>query len=116
MTNKTSKLAELRTQAGISLHDLAYLIKISPGHLQRIEDGHSEPSVRVVSVYHMLFRAPFEIMLTDLYAHLFAQLLEQSQGLIADLKKRQSPKSTYRIESLQKIVNSLNQTDYEFVN
>lgn len=116
MTNKTSTLAELRTAAGISLHDLAYLIKISPGHLQKIEDGLSEPSVTVVLIYHMLFRAPFEVMLTDLYAHLFAQLLEQSQRLIADLKKRQSPKSTYRIESLQKIVNSLNQTDHEFVN
>ena len=116
MKNKTSTMAELRMAAGISLNDLAYLIKISTGNLQKIEDGLREPSVMVVLIYHMLFGAPLEDMLADLYAHLHAQLLEQSHKLIANLEKRQSPKSIHRIESLNKIVNSLEHTDYEFVN
>lgn len=116
MKNKINTLAEIRTAAGIQLQDLAYLIGIDHGHLQKIEEYDRDPSVTIILIYHMLFKARLEDMFTDLYAHLYAQLLERSEKLIADLERKQSPKSNYRIESINKIVNSLSHEDYDCVN
>ena len=116
MNNKINTLADLRTAAGIQLQDLAYLIGIDQGHLQKIEMSGRDPSITIILIYHMLFKARLEDMFADLYAHLHAQLLGRSETLIANLERKQSPKSNHRIESISKIVNSLSQDDHEFVN
>ena len=116
MPTNTNILADLREKAGVSLQDVAYLIGINQGHLQKIEMSGCDPSVTIILIYHMLFKARLEDMFADLYAHLHAQLLERSETLIANLERKQSPKSTYRIESISKIVNSLNYDDHACVN
>tara|TARA_R110002072_G_scaffold7503_2_gene40940 strand:+ start:735348 stop:735698 length:351 start_codon:yes stop_codon:yes gene_type:complete len=116
MNNNINTLADLRTAAGIQLQDLAYLIGIDHGHLQKIEIGDRDPSVTVILLYHMLFKARLEDMFADLYANLHAQLFERSETLIAKLERKQSPKSIHRLESITKIVNSLDQDHYELVN
>lgn len=116
MNNNINTLANLRTAAKIKLQDLAYLIGVDQNHLKKIEMGNLDPSVTIILIYHMLFRAGLEDMFADLYAHLHAQLLERSDSLIANLNKRQSPKSLYRINAISKIVNSLNHDNYECVN
>ena len=113
MTNKLNPLADLRTKAGIQLQDLAYLINTDPRHLQKIEENDRDPSVTIILLYHMLFKARLEDMFAELYAHLHAQLLERSNTLIANLERKQSPKSTHRIKSISKIVNSLDHEFYE---
>jgi len=109
-------LAEYRNRAGLSLLDVAYLLNVDQVHLQKVEEGNRPASAKFILTYHMLFRAPVREMHADLYAHLHAELLERSQRLIANLKRKQSPKSTYRIESISKIVNSLTHDDYGCVN
>lgn len=116
MTTQSNTLANLREAANVKLQDLAYLINVDQGHLQKIEDGDREPSVTVLIIYHVLFKAPLEDMFAELYAHLHALLLERSETLITNLERKQSPKSIYRIESINKIVNSLSHDDYDGVN
>jgi len=116
MSTNTNTLATFREKAGMSLQDVAYVINVDQIHLQKVEDGDRPASVTIILIYHMLFRAPLEDMYAELYAHLHAKLLERSETLIANLKRKQSPKSTYRIESISKIVNSLSHDDYGCVN
>lgn len=113
MNKKINYLADLRTTAGIQLQDLAYLIGIDQGHLQKVEMGDRDPSVTIISVYHMLFKARLEDMFADLYANLHSQLLERSETLIANLERKQSPKSIHRLTAVSKIVNSLDHEFYE---
>lgn len=116
MKNQINSLADFRESAKIKLSDLAYLVDLSSNHLRKIENGEREPSIMVVLIYHILFGAQPEDVLADMYADLHALLIERSQRLIANLKKKQSPKSLYRIKSISKIVNSLNNGSNEFVN
>lgn len=107
MNSKNNTLADLRRAAGVSLKDLAYLIHVDAAHLHKVEVGQRRPSLAIILTYHMLFRAPFEVMFADLYAHLHAQLLDRSQRLIENLERLRSPKSSDRIKSLQKLVKPL---------
>ena len=116
MKNKINLLADLRTAAGIQLRDLAYLVGIDQGQLQKMEESGRDPSVKIILIYHMLFKARLEDMCAELYAHLHAQLLERSETLITNLERQQSPKSIHRIKSISKIVNSLDQDYHGFVN
>lgn len=113
MNNTNNALADLREAAGIEQQDLAFLLKSDAGNLSKIERGSREPSLKQIISYHILFAAPLEQLFADLYADLRTQIIERSQRLISVLMRTESPKSTFRIKSIEEVVKKLIHGDHE---
>jgi len=113
MIKKINSLAEYRTQANVSLNDVAYLMNIDTGNLSKIEKGIRKPNVRVILLYHILFDAPLLKLFKEEFKTLHKLIKLRSQKLIAQLKIEQPPKSTNRIKFIGDFVNRLNNLQYE---
>lgn len=113
MNKEINQLASLRTQANISLNDVAYLMNIDTGNLSKIEKGIRKPNVRVILLYHILFDAPLIQLFTEEFKTLKNLIKRQSQKLITQLEIEQPPKSNNRIQYIQEFIKSLNSPQYE---
>jgi len=113
MIKKINSLAQFRTEANISLNDVAYLLNIDTGNLSKIEKGIRKPSARIILLYHILFDASLIELFAEEFNALQEQLKVRSQKLITQLKTKQPPKSSNRIEYINSFVNGLINTPYE---
>jgi len=113
MNKKINSLALYRTEANISLNDVAYLLNIDTGNLSRIEKGIRKPTARIILLYHILFDAPLIKLFPEEFNDLQIQLKLRSQKLITQLKTEQPPKSRNRIKYISDFVNGLNNSLYE---
>lgn len=112
MNNTNNTLAELREAAKIEQQDLAFLLMSNAENLSKIERGSNDPSLDTIISYHMLFGAPLETIFADVHTDQRARILERSKKLISILKRTKSPKSLYRIKSIEGIVKKLIHNGY----
>ncbi len=113
MIKKINSLSQFRTDANITLHDVAYLLNIDTGNLSKIEKGIRKPSVKIILLYHILFDASLIQLFAEEFKALQEQLKSRSQKLITQLEVEKPPKSSNRIEYINSFVNRLINTTYE---
>ena len=106
-------MAHYRERANLQIKELSYLLEEKPEKLLAMERGSRLPSLRVAMLYHILFDAPLQFMYSDLYADLYAQVVERSSRLIAKQKHRQPSKSSHNYSSLQAIVKRITDNTHE---
>ena len=99
--------------AEIDLHDLAYIFNIDRGQLTKIEKGITPPSLEIVILYHMLFGVPLEDIVPEKFAEIYSQSINNCEARLTFLKKGTHPKSLYRLQSINRLVKSLNK-DYDY--
>jgi len=104
----TNSLAEVRANAEVSIKHLALLSSVNPTTLKDMESGKQRPSLKVIAMYHMLFKAPYKVLFADLCADVHTYLTERSENLSMMLKSSQSQKSKRTIHAITNIVNRLN--------
>jgi transcriptional regulator with XRE-family HTH domain len=113
MIKKINSLSQFRTDANITLNDVAYLLNIDTGNLSKIEKGVRKPSIRIILLYHILFDASLIQLFAEEFKTFQEHLKSRSQKLITQLKIEQPPKSSNRIEYVNSFVNRLINTTYE---
>ncbi|WP_323787730.1 helix-turn-helix transcriptional regulator [Psychroserpens sp.] len=108
----TNSLATVRADAEVSLEHLALMLRLNQTTLREMESGKQRPSLRVVAVYHLLFKAPYAILFADLCADVHADFTERSKNIITELKSTEPLKSKRMIQAISNLVNRLN-TGYD---
>lgn len=102
--------------ASIHLNDMAYLLEIDPLSLSEMERGIKDPSLKVILLYHMLFKESLDTLFEEEYANLNAEVIQRSKLLIARVKREHPSKSKLSIKYIERIVKSLTEDEYDFLN
>nr|WP_321237223.1 hypothetical protein [uncultured Psychroserpens sp.] len=103
----TNSLAKVRADAEVSIENLSLISSIDQTTLKDMESGKQRPSLKVISMYHLLFKTPYEVLFANLCADTHSYLIERSENLIAMLKSSQSLKSKRIIQAISNLVNRL---------
>lgn len=110
MNKPTHLLKQIRTDADVTQQDVAFLLNIDKGNLNRYETGKRSPTPEILLMYHILFGVPISELLSPQLKKIREQLIRRSAMLHTQLKPKHTPKSVNSIAYIQAIVNQLSQT------
>lgn len=110
--NYKNSLASVRADAEVSIENLSLILRLNQTTLREMESGKQRPSLKVITVYHQLFKAPYEILFADLCADVHADFTQRSENIIAELKSTEPLKSKRMIQAISNLVNRL-KTSYD---
>ncbi len=102
-------LKKIRTDANVTQQDVAFLLNIDKGNLNRYETGKRNPTPEILLIYHILFGVPISELLSPQQKKIREQLISRSAILHTQAKPKHTPKSVNSIAYIQAIVNHLNQ-------
>ena len=108
-----NSLAEVRARAEVDLEHLALVLNVNQSVLKDMESGKQRPTLRVIAIYHMLFRASYQELFKEVCADVNTLVIQRSENLIARLESSQSPKSRRMVQVVSNIVNRLATEDHE---
>lgn len=111
MKNKTN-LKMYRRKTPLLQQDIAYLLKVDSGQYSRIEKGSRPPTLDVILIFHLLGVNVHQLFPYDFEA-LREKIIAQSRKLLEQLQTEQTPKSSYRIEYINRLVKYLSNREYE---
>jgi DNA-binding XRE family transcriptional regulator len=115
MNNALHLLKSYRERTGVSLQDMATIIRVDVGNLSKVEHGKLQANMTVVLSYHIILNIPIEKLFKNHLPSITKECLRNALPLRDKLiENMKTPNIDHRLQLLDTIIDRLADLDTEY--